>query len=154
MSTSICQAQQSEPTAAVVQPPSVQAQRHDARALVLLEAPIAATLVKLAAPNILVNIARSSVGLIETYFVGKLGTDALAGVALVFPVVMLTQMISAGAVGGGIPSAVARVLGGRRRRAADDFALHSLRRGIRVAEAPAQTPRIPRRRWAREVEKP
>ncbi len=72
MSTSTCQAQQSEPTAAVVQPRSVQARRHDARALVLLEAPIAATLVKLAAPNILVNIARSSVGLIETYLVGKL----------------------------------------------------------------------------------
>jgi Na+-driven multidrug efflux pump len=40
--------------------------------------------VTLAAPNILVNIAQSSVGPIETYFVGKLGTDALVGVALVF----------------------------------------------------------------------
>jgi hypothetical protein len=137
-------------------------------------------LVKLAAPNILVNIARSSVGLIETYFVGKLGTDALAGVALVFPVVMLTQMISAGAVGGGISSAVARALGGRRRRAADDLAheladhthagqiqdgmrydgslslpkmpatIRELHPGIRVAEAPAESPRIPRIRWARE----
>ena len=153
MSTSTFQIQQSGPTAAVVQPPSVQAQRHDARTLVLLEAPIAATLVKLAAPNILVNIAQSSVGLIETYFVGKLGTDALAGVALVFPVVMLTQMMSAGAVGGGISSAVARALGGSRRRAADDVALHSLHPGIRVAEAPAQSPRIPRKRWVREVEK-
>jgi Na+-driven multidrug efflux pump len=111
-------------------------------------------LVKLAAPNILVNIARSSVGLIETYFVGKLGTDALAGGALVFPVVMLTQMISAGAVGGGISSAVARALAGRRRRAADDLALHSLHPGVRVAEAPAQSPRIQRKHWAREVEKP
>ena len=64
MSTATCQIQQSGPAAAVVQPPSVQAQRHAARALVLLEAPIAATLVKLAAPNILVNIAQSSVGLI------------------------------------------------------------------------------------------
>jgi Na+-driven multidrug efflux pump len=33
--------------------------------------------------------AQASVGLIETYFVGMLGTNALAGVALVFPVVML-----------------------------------------------------------------
>ncbi len=67
---------------------------------------------------------------------------------------MLTQMISADAVGGGIPSAVARALGGGRRRAADDFALHSLHPGIRVAEAPVQSPRITRKRWAREVEKP
>ena len=40
-------------------------------------------------PNVLVMAAQASVGLIETYFVGKLGTNALAGVALGFPVVML-----------------------------------------------------------------
>jgi Na+-driven multidrug efflux pump len=149
MPTSSCQIQQGGRTAAVVQSPSDRAQRHAARALVLLEAAIAATLVKLAAPNILVNVARSSVGLIEICFVGKLGTDALAGVALVFPVVMLTQMISAGAVGGGISSAVARALAGRRRRAADDLALHSLHPGVRVAEAPAQSPRIQRKTLGR-----
>jgi Na+-driven multidrug efflux pump len=100
------------------------------RTLALLEAPIALTLAKRAAPNILVNIAQSCIGLIETYFVGKLGTDALAGVALAFPVVMLTQMMSAGAVGGGISSAVARALGGQRRRDADDPAVHSLLVGL------------------------
>ena len=63
----------------------------------LLEAPIARTLLRLSAPNVLVMFAQASVGLIETYFVGKLGTDALAGVALVFPLVMLMQMMSAGA---------------------------------------------------------
>jgi Na+-driven multidrug efflux pump len=41
-------------------------------------------------------LAQSAAGLIETFFVGKLGTDALAGMALVFPVVMLMQTISAG----------------------------------------------------------
>ena len=130
MSTSICQVQPSGLTAGAVQELTLQAHRHDARTLALLEAPIAPTLVKLAAPNILVNIAQSSIGLIETYFVGKLGIDALAGLALVFPVVMLTQMMSAGAVGGGISSAIARALGGRRRRDADDLAVHSLAVGI------------------------
>src|SRR5215467_13072533 len=100
--------------------------RYDPRTRALIEGPIAATLIRLAAPNVLVMLAQTSVGLIETYFVGKLGTDALAGVALVFPVVMLTQMMSAGAVGGGISSAVARALGGQRRRDADDLALHSV----------------------------
>jgi Na+-driven multidrug efflux pump len=38
--------------------------------------------------------------------------------------------MSAGAVGGGISSAVARALGGRRRRDADDLALHSLGVGV------------------------
>src|SRR6266705_1282360 len=61
-----------------------------------------------------------------SYFIGKLGTDALAGVALVFPVVMLMQMMSAGAMGGGIASAIARALGGGRRAEADALALHAL----------------------------
>jgi hypothetical protein len=63
--------------------------RYDPRTQALIEGPIVPTLLRLAAPNVLVMLAQSSVGLVETYFVGKLGTDALAGVALVFPVVML-----------------------------------------------------------------
>ena len=77
----------------------------------LLEAPILPTLLRLAAPNVLVMLAQAAAGLIETYFIGQLGTDALAGMALVFPVVMLMQMTSAGAMGGGIASAIARALG-------------------------------------------
>ncbi len=102
------------------------AARFDPRTRLLLEAPIGTTLLKLAAPNVLVMFVQASVGLIETYFVGWLGTDALAGVALVFPMVMLMQMMSAGAVGGGISSAVARALGGGRRADANALALHAL----------------------------
>src|SRR5258708_316946 len=98
----------------------------DPRIRRLLEAPIAPTLLALAAPNMLVMVVQASVGLIETYFVGKLGTDALAGVSLVFPVVMLMQMMSAGAMGGGISSSIARALGGGRRADADALALHAL----------------------------
>jgi putative MATE family efflux protein len=98
----------------------------DPRTRALLEAPIAATLLRLAVPNVLVMVAQASAGLIETYFIGKLGTDALAGVALVFPVVMLMQMMSAGAMGGGIASAIARALGGGRRADANALVLHTL----------------------------
>jgi putative MATE family efflux protein len=98
----------------------------DPRTRVLLEAPIAPTLLRLAAPNMLVMAAQASVGLVETYFVAKLGTAALAGVALVFPLLMLMQMMSAGAMGGGISSAVARALGGGRRADADSLAVHAL----------------------------
>jgi putative MATE family efflux protein len=69
---------------------------------------------------------QASVGLIETYFVARLGTDALAGMALVFPVLMLMQMMSGGAVGGGISSAIARALGARRRDDADALVAHAL----------------------------
>ncbi len=96
----------------------------------LLEAPIAPTLLRLALPNVLVMLAQAGVGLIETYFVGKLGTDALAGMALVFPVVMLMQMMSAGAIGGGVAAAIARALGARRRDDADALVLHALVIGL------------------------
>lgn len=98
----------------------------DPRTRRLLEAPIVPTLLRLGAPNVLVMLAQAGVGLIETYFVGKLGTDALAGMALVFPVVMLMQMTSAGAMGGGIASSIARALGARRRADADALVLHAL----------------------------
>ena len=98
----------------------------DPRTRLLLEAPIAPTLLRLGAPNVLVMLAQAGVGLMETYFVGKLGTDALAGMARVFPAVMLMQMTSAGAMGGGIASAIARALGARRRNDADALVLHAL----------------------------
>ena len=98
----------------------------DPRTRLLLEAPIAPTLLRLGAPNVLVMLAQAGVGLIETYFVGKLGTDALAGMARVFPAVMLMQMTLAGAMGGGIASTIARALGARRRDDADALVLHAL----------------------------
>jgi putative MATE family efflux protein len=102
------------------------APRFDTRTRVLLEGPIVSTLLRLATPNVLVMFVQASVGLIETYFVAKLGTDALAGVTLVFPVLMLMQMMSAGAMGGGISSAVARALGAGRRADADALVVHAL----------------------------
>ncbi len=98
----------------------------DPRTKVLIEAPIAPTLLRLAIPNVITTVVQASTGLIETYFVGKLGTDALAGVALVFPGVMLMQMMSAGAMGGGVSSAIARALGSGRKDDADATILHAL----------------------------
>nr|WP_256353944.1 MATE family efflux transporter [Variovorax sp. dw_308] len=91
-----------------------------------MEAPIVPTVLLLAAPNVLVMVAQACSGLIETYFVGKLGTDALAAMALVFPIVMLMQMTSAGAIGGGIASSIARALGAKRRDDADALVFHAM----------------------------
>src|SRR5437899_658926 len=106
--------------------PQATVPRFDSRTRLLLEGPIVGTLLRLATPNVLVMFVQAAVGLIETYFVAKLGTDALAGVALVFPVLMLMQMMSAGAVGGGIMSAIARALGAGRRADAHALVLHAL----------------------------
>jgi putative MATE family efflux protein len=92
----------------------------------LLEGPIVPTLLKLAAPNLLLLLVQSSIGLIEAYWIGRLGTNELAGVALVFPALMLMQMMSAGAMGGGISSAIARAIGAKRNADANALVIHAL----------------------------
>jgi putative MATE family efflux protein len=80
----------------------------------ILAGPIVPTMLRLALPTIVVLVVQTLIGVAETYFVSFLGTDALAGVALVFPVLMLMQMMSNGGIGGGVSSAVARALGANR----------------------------------------
>jgi putative MATE family efflux protein len=108
-----------------VAPASV-AEAGASRRRAILEGPILRTMLRLALPTIVVLVAQTFVGVAETYFVSFLGTDALAGVALVFPVLMLMQMMSNGAIGGGLASAVARALGAGRKDDADALVLHGL----------------------------
>jgi putative MATE family efflux protein len=96
------------------------------RTRALLEAPIVPLLLRMAWPNVLVMLAQAATGIIETWWVAKLGTDALAGMALVFPGFMMMQMLSAGALGGAISSAVARAIGAGRRDDADALVVHAL----------------------------
>lgn len=98
----------------------------DARTERLLRGSVLGTLLRLAGPNVLMTTAQASTGLIETYFIARLGTDALAGMALVFPMLMLIQMVSAGAVGGGVLSAVSRALGGGRLAEANGLVWHAV----------------------------
>ncbi|HEX3469228.1 MAG TPA: MATE family efflux transporter [Candidatus Elarobacter sp.] len=106
--------------------PATEAAALDPRTRALLFAPIVPLLLKLAWPNVVVMLAQAATGLIETFWVSRLGTDALAGMALVFPGVMLMQMISAGSLGGGISSAIARALGARKTEDADALVVHAL----------------------------
>src|SRR3954463_244678 len=91
----------------------------DATTRRLLDGPIAPTLLALAVPNVLMLVAQVAINVLEGYFVGWLGADALAGVSVTFPLIMLMQTMSAGGMGGGVASAVARALGGGRRAEAD-----------------------------------
>ncbi|WP_088348792.1 MULTISPECIES: MATE family efflux transporter [Rhodomicrobium] len=92
----------------------------------LLSSPIAATLMRLAWPNMIAMLATALVAVAETSYVGLLGTPPLAAIALVFPMVMLQQMLSAGSMGGGVSSAVSRALGAGDERRAQALALHAV----------------------------
>ena len=87
------------------------ATKRAARTKLLLEGPIGPTLTRLAAPNVIAMLVTAAMSVAEGAFAGALGVSALAGLALVFPLVMLAQMLSAGSMGGAISSAVARALG-------------------------------------------
>jgi hypothetical protein len=76
----------------------------------ILRAPILPTMLGLALPTIAVLAIQTLVGIAETFYVSFLGTDALAGVSLVFPVLMLMMMMSNGGIGGGVASAIARAI--------------------------------------------
>jgi len=96
------------------------------RAEQLLSAPIMPTLARLSAPGVLLVLFQSMVSVGDTYFVGRLGTGPLAALALVFPLIMLLQMTSAGAMGGGVSSAIARALGSGNAAVARRLVVHAL----------------------------
>lgn len=92
----------------------------------LLSGPIVPTLLRLAIPNMLSMMMAVLVGIAETRYVGVLGTAALAAMALVFPFAMLVGMMSAGAMGGGVSSAVSRAIGAGDLARARSLVLHAL----------------------------
>ena len=77
----------------------------------MLAGPIVPTILALAAPNVLNVAMQSLVSISDSWFVSQLGIVDLAALALVFPTQMALGQMSAGAMGGGISSSVARALG-------------------------------------------
>src|SRR6202451_594293 len=96
----------------------------------LLDGPILRTLLWLAWPNVIALSASTCVVIAETSYIGRLGVESLAAIALVFPCVMLTMTMSGGAMGGGVASAIARAIGAGDKGRASTLASHALLIGI------------------------
>lgn len=96
------------------------------RRQMMLAGPIVPTILTLAAPNVLNVAMQSLVSVADAWFVGQLGVVELAALALVFPTQMALGQMSAGAMGGGVSSSVARALGSGNRAAAAAAAAHAL----------------------------
>ena len=104
-----------------------------ARTKLLLEGPIVPTLLRLAAPNILTLLAFAGVVTFDGFFLGRIGTNALAGASLAFPWVMMVLQTTNSGMGAGVSSAVARALGAERRDRADALVLHAFLLALAVA---------------------
>src|SRR5947199_1206119 len=96
----------------------------------LLEGRILPTLLRLAWPNVVALSAGVCVVVAETSYIGRLGVESLAAMALVFPFVILTMTMSGGAMGGGVSSAIARALGAGDVERASRLASHALLIGV------------------------
>src|SRR6267142_1785911 len=96
----------------------------------LVDGPILRTLLWLAWPNVVALSAGTCVVIAETSYIGRLGVESLAAMALVFPFVILTMTMSGGAMGGGVASAIARALGAGDVDRASTLAAHALLIGI------------------------
>jgi putative MATE family efflux protein len=116
------------PASAKIPPPSPAA-----RTKLLLEGPVLPTLLRLAAPNVLNLLAFVGVITFDGFFLGRIGTDALAGASLAFPWVMLILQTTNSGMGAGVSSAVARALGAGRRERADDLVFHAFLLAIALA---------------------
>ena len=80
----------------------------------------------MATPNSIAFVIQSAVSMTEVWFIGRLGSTSLAAIALAFPLLMLTQTMSGGAMGGAVASAVARALGAGRPDRAEALMWHAL----------------------------
>lgn len=90
----------------------------------LAEDPLRAV-ARLAAPTTLVMLIAAISNVLYTYYVSRLGADAIAAVSLVFPISMVAMTAMAGGIGAGATSVIARSLGGRRMGAATSAAEHA-----------------------------
>jgi putative MATE family efflux protein len=96
----------------------------------LVEGPILRTLLRLAWPNVIALSAGTCVVIAETSYIGRLGVESLAAMALLFPCVILTMTMSGGAMGGGVASSIARALGAGDTERASALASHALLIGL------------------------
>ena len=92
----------------------------------LLTAPIGRSLLLLAGPTTALMLVQILVAIADGAFVGRLGTDALAGMALVIPFVTAMFNIANGGMGGAVASSLARALGAGRLDDARAIVLHAM----------------------------
>ncbi len=91
-----------------------------------LDDPIVPALLRFALPNLVQIVVQSAVAIVEVFFVSRLGTDAVAGISVVFPILTFLIAITTVGVGGAVASAIARSLGAGRKSEAEALAIQAV----------------------------
>ena len=99
----------------------------------LLEGPILPTLLRLSVPNVLNLVSVAALITFDGVFIGRLGSDALAGASLAFPFLIAAQHLAASGMGGAVSSAIARALGAGEHARARELAAHAVALAVLLA---------------------
>jgi len=91
----------------------------------ILGGKISRTILLLSIPVIVSNVFQIMYNLVDAYWVGRLGPDAIAAITLGFPFIFLIWSIGIG-ISIGITSGVARLLGAGKKRSAGELASHGI----------------------------
>ncbi|MHB1135579.1 MAG: MATE family efflux transporter [Coriobacteriia bacterium] len=98
----------------------------------LVEGPVARTLVRLSAPMVVAMFAMVGFNIVDTFYVGQLGTEQLAAMGFTLPVVMAVNSISLG-IGVGTTAVVSQAIGRRDTEGVRRLALSSVLLGLTVS---------------------
>jgi putative MATE family efflux protein len=101
----------------------------------LLAMPPLRAVLRLAMPTTLVMLLATATNVLYTYFVSRLGAEAIAAVSLVFPIALLAGTAMGGGLGGGAASAIARALGAGLRQHAVEISEHAIVLAIAIGVA-------------------
>ena len=96
---------------------------------------------KLATPMTFVMLVATTTNVLYTYYVSRLGADAIAAVSLVFPITLLVTTTMNGGLGAGATSGIARALGAGQPARAAAIAEHALAIAAARAGCPAPSAR-------------
>ena len=98
----------------------------------LTKGSIPKNILSLALPMMAAFLLNTAFHIVDTIFVGRLSALALAAISVTFPVIFIMIALAAG-VGVGVTSLIARLLGAKRKKEADNVAEHGLLLGIVLA---------------------
>ncbi|MBN1664591.1 MAG: MATE family efflux transporter [Deltaproteobacteria bacterium] len=98
----------------------------DNRTQDILSGAVLPLLLRMASPNALAFFIQACVSMTEIWYIAQLGTISLAAIALMFPGLMLMQMLAAGSIGGAVSSAVARAIGSHDMARAERLIWHAI----------------------------
>jgi putative MATE family efflux protein len=98
----------------------------------LMHGPVARTLVRLTLPMLMAMFAMVGFNIVDTFYVGQLGTEELAAMGFTLAVVMAVNSVSMG-LGMGTTAVIAKVIGQGDARGMKRLAMNAILLGLMVA---------------------